>query len=467
MNIDPRTLSDRVRHIAGAIIGIVAAAAVSACVFALRGHVPVLSLGALYLFAVLPIAIFFGLPAAVATSVASMLAFNFFFLPPVHTLALHDSSDWFALVVFLVTAVVVSDLAARARRRAAESSQREREAAFLADVAATLLQVDHVQPRLKDVAERSAAVLGLRRARIELDSVRRPEGGEAAIDLRMGSRHVGRLFHDADDQVSAAAQARLVPALASILGVALDRERLSHAALEAETLRRSDAVKTAVLRAVSHDLRSPLTAIRAAGEGLGRDDIHLDEDDRTALLETITGEAARLERLVANLIDLSRLEAGAAQPRPELLTGDELVGRAIETVGVAAERVVVRLPDEPVAAFVDGPQIERALVNLIENALKFSAAPEPIEVEVERVGEELHVVVRDRGPGLTSAELNRIFEPFTRAHAARGGTGLGLAIATGFARANHGRVWAESVPGQGAVFTLALPSADVPAAVRG
>jgi two-component system sensor histidine kinase KdpD len=324
-----------------------------------------------------------------------------------------------------------------------------------------------VQPRLKDVAERVAAVLGLSRARIELESVRRPELGEAAIDLQAGSRHVGRLFHDAADDVSEAERRRILPALASILGVAIDRERLSHAALEAETLRRSDAVKTAVLRAVSHDLRSPLTAIRAAGEGLAREDIQLDSDDRAALLETITGEAARLERLVANLIDLSRLEAGAAEPRPALLTGDELVGRAIDTIGAAAERVVVRLPEEPVAAFVDGPQIERALVNLIENALKFSAAPEPIEVEVVRVADELHVVVRDHGPGLTRAELSRIFEPFTRATDVRGGTGLGLAIATGFARANHGRVSAESVPGQGAVFTLALPLADVPAAVRG
>jgi two-component system, OmpR family, sensor histidine kinase KdpD len=467
MNATLRTPSGRARHIRGAIVGVVAVAAVSGCLFALRPYVPVLSLGALYLFAVLPVAIFFGLPSAIAVSIASMLAFNFFFLPPVHTLALHDSSDWFALAVFLTTAVVVSELAARARRRADESWRREREAAFLADVAVTLLQTDRVQPRLKDVAERVAAVLGLSRARIELESVRRPEHGEAAIDLQVGSRHVGRLFHDAADDVSEAERRRILPALASILGVAIDRERLSHAALEAETLRRSDAVKTAVLRAVSHDLRSPLTAIRAAGEGLAREDIQLDSDDRAALLETITGEAARLERLVANLIDLSRLEAGAAEPRPALLTGDELVGRAIDTIGAAAERVVVRLPEEPVAAFVDGPQIERALVNLIENALKFSAAPEPIEVEVVRVADELHVVVRDHGPGLTRAELSRIFEPFTRATDVRGGTGLGLAIATGFARANHGRVSAESVPGQGAVFTLALPLADVPAAVRG
>jgi two-component system, OmpR family, sensor histidine kinase KdpD len=467
MNRRSRMPTGGARHVMGVLVGLAAVAAVSACVFALRAHVPVLSLGALYLFAVLPVAILFGLPSAIVVSVASMLAFNFFFLPPTHTLALHESSDWFALAVFLVTAVVVSELAARSRRRADESSQREREAAFLADVSAMLLEADHVQSRLKDVGERVAAVLGLRRARIELASVRRPERGEAAVDLRIGSRHVGRLFYDASDAVHVSAEARILSALASILAVAVDRERLSHAALEAETLRRSDAVKTAVLRAVSHDLRSPLTAIRAAGEGLGRGDIALDADDRSALIETITGEAARLERLVANLIDLSRLEAGAAEPRPELLTGDDLVAGAIETIGDAAERVVVKLPDEPVASFVDGPQIERALVNLIENALKFSAAAEPIEVEVAHIDGELRLVVRDHGPGLGPAELRRIFEPFTHASDTPGGTGLGLAIASGFARANGGRVWAESAPGEGAVFTLALPSAEIPAAVRG
>src|SRR6266480_386404 len=203
MTRDRRTPIGRAssKHVRGAVVGIVGVAAVSGCLYALRPYVPVLSLGALYLFAVLPVAIFFGLPSAVAVSVASMLAFNFFFLPPLHTLALHDSSDWFALAVFLTTAVVVSELAARARRRAEESAQREHEAAFLADVAAALLQADRVQPTLRDVAERVAAVLGLHRARIELESVRRPERGEAAIDLRVGSRDVGRLFHDAADDV--------------------------------------------------------------------------------------------------------------------------------------------------------------------------------------------------------------------------------------------------------------------------
>jgi two-component system, OmpR family, sensor histidine kinase KdpD len=439
--------------------------AVTGAIFAARSFAPVLSLGVLYLLAVVAVAVLFGLAYAVVVSVASMLAFNFFFLPPVHTFALRDSANWFALGVYLVTGVVVSELAARSRRRAADASQRELEAKLLASVAATLLEADRVQSRLKDVAGQLADALALSQARIELESLRRPDPGEAAADLRFGERHVGRLFFPAARSLPQFAEARLLPAVASILAVAVERDRLSRAAVEAETLRRSDAIKTAVLRAVSHDLRSPLTAIRAAGEGLRRADLQLEEEDRAELAETITTEAARLERLVTNLIDLSRLEAGAARPRPELWTADDLVGRALETLGAAAERVDVRLPDEPVAAVVDGAQAERVLVNLLENAVKFSSATDPIEVSVTGAENELVIRVRDHGPGVPPARAARIFDPF-ESSAPGAGMGLGLAIATGFAQANGGRVWFEPADGGGAVFALALPAAEVPAEVR-
>jgi two-component system sensor histidine kinase KdpD len=454
------------RSLYGACFSVAAVGVVTGTIFAVRDYVPVLSLGVLYLPAVLVVAVFFGLVFAVAVSLASMLVFNFLFLPPVHTLALRDSENWLALAVYLVTAVVVSELATRSRRRAAEAGQREREATFLADVAGILLEAEHVQGRLKDVAAAAAAALRIEAPRIELGSVRRPERGEAAADLQVGDRYVGRLFFGVGRAPAAAVAERVLPALASLLAVAIDRERLSRAALEAETLRRSDGIKTAVLRAVSHDLRSPLTAIRAAGEGLDRDDLRLDDHDRAALLQTITGEAARLERLVTNLIDLSRLEAEAARPRPELWTGDDLVGRALETLGDAADRVTVELPDEPVAALVDGAQIERVLVNLLENALKFASSGEPVEVLVAGADGELRIRVRDRGPGIAPEDLERIFEPFEQADGSSAGSGLGLAIASGFAQANGGRVWAEAAPEGGAVFTLAVPAADVPAPLR-
>jgi two-component system, OmpR family, sensor histidine kinase KdpD len=452
------------RHVAALLVSAALVAVVTGAVFALRGTAPVLSLGVLYLFAVLPVAVLFGTPYAVVVSVASMLAFNFFFLEPVHTFALRDSENWVALAVYLVTAVVAGELAGRSRRRAAEAQQREREAAFLAEVSSELLEAREVRDRLKEVGARTAEVLRLSGCRIELESLRRPDRGEAAVDLRAGQRHVGRLFFAETEHPRADVLERIVSPFASLLAVALDRERFARTALEAEALRRSDAIKTAVLRSVSHDLRSPLTAIRAAAEGLERTDLELDARDRAELVDAIRSEAVRLERVVTNLIDLSRLEAGAARPRPEVWSADELIGRALEPLGAAAERVVVDLPADPPAALVDAAQIERALVNLIENALKFSSRADPVTITVERVDDTVVIAVHDRGPGLTAAELGRIFEPFERGEA--GSTGLGLAIARGFAQANGGRVEATSRPGEGAVFSLVLPRADVPARVR-
>ena len=337
-------------------VSVAAVAIVTAAIFGLKQVAPVLSLGVLYVFAVLPIAVWYGLGYAIAVSVASMLAFNFFFLPPLHTLAMTDSENWVTLAVYLVTAVVVSELAALARRR-------------------------------------------------------------------------------------------------------------SMAAVEAEALRRSDAVKTAVLHAVSHDLRSPLTAIRVASEGLDSGSVRLDEADRAELLDTIRLETARLERLVSNLLDLSRLEAGAARPQPELWSIDELISRTLEGLGAEAARVSIVDTHEAPPVRVDAAQLERVLVNVLENALRLSSPADPVVVEVEPSADEILIRVTDRGPGLADEDLERIFEPFE--HGSGRGTGLGLAIARGFAQANACRLWAESRPGSGATFVLGLPAAADPARLAG
>jgi two-component system sensor histidine kinase KdpD len=268
--------------VSGLLFSAVAVAAVTGAIFGLRTFTPVLSLGVLYVFAVLPVAVGWGLAYAVPVSITSMLAFNFFFLAPVHTFALQDSENWFALAVYLVTGVVVSELAARARRRAVEAEERERAAAKLAEKT-----------------------------------------------------------------------------------------------VEAEALRRSNIAKTAVLRAVSHDLRSPLTAIKVASEGLESAAFQLGSTERAALLTAIRLEAERLDRLVANLLDLSRLEVGALSAKPELWSIDELVGRALDALGLEAPRVTVSLPDQVALVEVDAGQIERSLVNLLENALKFFLARWP------------------------------------------------------------------------------------------
>jgi K+-sensing histidine kinase KdpD len=362
------------RRLQAALACIGAVAAVTGLIFGLKPFIPVLSLVVLYVLAVLPVAIVWGLPFAIAVSIASMLAFNFFFLAPVHTFTLQDSRNWLVLAVFIVTSIVVSELAARSRRRA-------REAAMHARAATALLE---------------------------------------------------------------------------------ERERLAQEALEAEALRRADAIKTALLRAVSHDLRTPLMAISASASALARRDLSIDDTDRAELLATILDASERLDHLVGNLLDLSRLQAGAAQPEPELREVDDLVVRALDELGRDGRRVEVTLPDDPPTVRVDAQQIERVLVNVLENALKYSPPDEPVHVNVSATGTEALVRVIDRGPGIPSDDLERIFEPFHRGgRKDTAGAGLGLAIARGFAQANGGRLWAESLAGQGAAFVLALPAVRV------
>src|SRR5215210_8612379 len=214
-----------VRHAAGILTSVAAVALVTGVIYALEPIAPVLSLGVLYLFAVLPVAVLWGLAYALPVSIASMLAFNWFFLPPRHSFELADSENWVALAVYLATAVVVSELAARSRRRAAEAEQRAREAALLAEVAGVLLESSSVQAELAGIEMRVASVLGATGATITLETEQPPDADESAYVLRAGDRFVGRLF--LPDETRARSSARVLGALASLLAVAVDRERLA------------------------------------------------------------------------------------------------------------------------------------------------------------------------------------------------------------------------------------------------
>jgi two-component system sensor histidine kinase KdpD len=449
-----------------AVVSVAAIAAVSAVIHGLDEIAPILGLGSLYLFAVVPIAIAWGLAYAILASILSFLAFNFFFLPPLYTFTLAETSNWVALAVYLVTAIVVSELAARARRRAAEAEQRGREEALLADVATAFLQGRATISDLEGLEGRIAEILKAESARIELGPQREPPPGESPFELKAGGNRVGTLYLREGAEPSLVIRRRFLPALASLLAVAVERERLAREAVEAEALRRSDTIKTAVLQAVSHDLRSPLTAVVTAVETLRSPSLRLQPDDREALLDTIATEAGRLGRLVRDLLDLSRLQAGAARSNREIWTVDELVGQALADLGPDGERVRVTLPTDLPPVATDAAQLRRVLANLIENALKFSPEQERVTVRATATRKEVIVRVVDCGPGIDQSKLDQVFEPFWRADTTGrvGGSGVGLAIAKGFTEANGGRIWAESRPGQGACFAVALPLAPVPAA---
>jgi two-component system, OmpR family, sensor histidine kinase KdpD len=466
-------------HALAAAASLAAVALVTGAIFALDSVAPVLSLGVLYLFAVLPVAALWGLGYAIPVSVVSLLAFNYFFLPPRHTFRLADSENWVALAVYLFVAVVVSGLAARARRRTAEAEQRRREATLSAEISALLLESYEVQPQLERIAARVAAMLGGSGGRIELHPTGLPLQDETGLDLVAGEREVGRLFLVAETPRDPEIATRVSAMVASLLATAIEREELAqHAreaearrrseAIQAEALRRSDAVKTAVLRSVSHDLRSPITAIMAASEVLESTGESLEPNEQEELLRSISAQVHRLDRLVSNLLELSRLEAGASNPVLELWTVDGLVARALDAIGPAGERIEVLLPDESPPVRVDGTQIEHLLVNLLENALKFSPELARVTVRAEHTAGEVVVRVVDHGPGLSREAQAHVFEPFDRAGRADGdaGSGLGLAIARGFAQVNGGRLWVESELGRGSIFALALPAVGASVVAR-
>jgi two-component system sensor histidine kinase KdpD len=450
----------------GAAVGVGAVAAVTITIELLDGIVPVLSLGVLYVFSVLVVAIFWGPLVAVPVAIASMLAFNFFFLEPLYTFTLADRSNWLALAVYVVVAIVVGSLASRYRTRGAEAEQRERESALLADIAADLLRGVPLDESLEQIEKRTAMVLGVSKVRIALGEQPRAASRESPHPLTVEGRTVGVLYTPEDEEPTLGTQRRLLPALAALLGVTLEREALAREAVAAETLRRSDTVKTAVIQAVSHDLRTPLATIEQALDGLESEELALSADDRRALLETVRAEHRRLKRLVENLLDLSRLQARAADARQELWTVDELIAQALDALP-GGERVVVTTPDELPPVHVDATQMQRALSNVVENALRLSPADETVSVRLTATRKDVLIRVTDRGPGVPEAERERIFEPFHRVagRSDEPGAGLGLAIARGFTEANGGRMWLESREGQGASFVIALPLAELPTAV--
>jgi two-component system, OmpR family, sensor histidine kinase KdpD len=246
-------------------------------------------------------------------------------------------------------------------------------------------------------------------------------------------------------------------ALAEAAELARERDRMQAEAIEAEALRRSDELKTALLRAVSHDLRSPLTSMIAAGSAL--DSPSLTPEERNELSGAVVEEGQRLSRLVENLLDVSRLESGNAEPRREPIDLTGVLEAARESIGADPGQVRLPVDSEAPAFDADPVQLERVFANLIENGVRHSGG-RPVLVRSRQTGGRLVVRVVDQGPGVPEQDRERIFEPFYRRADANQGFGLGLAIARGFVEANGGEIAVESVPGQGSTFVVSFPLAE-------
>ncbi|HTU77970.1 MAG TPA: DUF4118 domain-containing protein [Solirubrobacteraceae bacterium] len=468
----------------GATVALAAVALSTLIVYPLAHIAPVVSLSVVYLPAVLVVSITWGVWLGLATAVISAAAFNFFHLPPVGRFTLQNSSNWVALGAFLVVAILASSVAEVTRARARDADERRREADLAAEMARLLLRGDDLAEALPTAAARLAQMLELGSASIQMETVEADER-TIAFPLREGTRRLGTLVVGADTSEAKLRrlQERVVPALEALLSAALEREGLLTGVVETAALRRADTVKTALLRAVSHDLRSPLTAITAAGAAVGSPS--LSPEEREEMAAVIQEEARRLSRLVDNLLDLSRLQAGAAEPRRQWVSVEELIRAAVAELAARPEDFALSIDRDLPLVRVDAVQMERAFVNVLENARRHSgghpvsvrgravrslasARRQPTRADADGAGAEEHrgrgdrVIVRvvDRGPGIPPAQLERVFEPFYRAGTAGSGhrgSGLGLSIARGFTEANAGSLHVESLPGQGATFVFEFP----------
>jgi two-component system sensor histidine kinase KdpD len=408
------------------------------------------SLSVVYLVGVLLVSVVWGATLGIAMSVLSAAAFNFFHITPTGGFTIAEGENWIVLGAFLVAAVVASSVAEAARMRTQEALQRGREAQLAAELARLLLGASDLTAALGPAAQRIAEAYGLSSCRLVLEQIA-ADAQTSVIPLTRGEQRLGTLVVPRD---APAAVSAVRPPLEALIAAGLARDTLTREVVETRALRRSDEIKTAVLRAVSHDLRSPVTAIVTSAEALASP--HLDEEERRELAAGITAESTRLGRLIDKLLELSRLEAGAATPHRDWCALEELLREAITSAGVEPSRVRIVVDRNLPLVRADAGQLERAFANLIENAARYSGE-DPISVRARESGGRILVRVVDRGPGITPAERERIFTPFVRGENGTGGSGLGLAIVRGFIEANGGRVHVESARGHGASFVVELP----------
>jgi two-component system, OmpR family, sensor histidine kinase KdpD len=433
-------------------------AVATALIYPLKRVSPVLSLGVLYVLAVVVMSTLWGLTFGIGTSVLSAAAFNFFHLPPGGRFDLADERDWVALLVFVIVAVSTGLVAELARIHSDEAEQRRQEADLAAEMAQLLLGPAQLDEALQLTARRLATAMAVGSAAISLGDEDADERS-LAFALQADGRRIGTLILPAT--LSRAERTRIadrvVPSLESLLAAALHSSELQSEVVETVALRRSDELKTAVLRSVSHDLRTPLTAILMAATALDAE--HPTSEKVGDVREQVLDAGTRLWRLIEKLLDLSVLQAGRAMPHSMWYSVEEVLQEAIEQTGVAPEAFKLSVqPDMPLLQGDPG-QLERAFVNVLENAARYSRG-KPVSVRARTVGRRIRVLIVDQGPGIPASQQERIFLPFYRAPAQDepgSGSGLGLAITRGFLELNGGRINVESVIGQGTSFVVEFP----------
>jgi two-component system sensor histidine kinase KdpD len=511
------------------LLAVAVVAVVSLLIAVAESYSHVSNISNLYIIGIAVLAARRGLYPAVLASMMAFLAFDWFFVPPIHVFTVDDPSEYVALATLLVTGVVIGQLLTTVRRSATEAQARQRHTQLLYDVSQAALSESNVGAVYKLALDRLNETLGLPWSRVltrgemgfeqvvysgfnapslpdethwlqrvaeegltlgvweqfenhvrmvrELDissgRVASSEGGtlrQVYVPLRIESRVEGVLVVGtrATDEPLSHEERQLLLAFANQLAIAVQRDRLADEQAHWRAIEESDRLKSALVSSVSHELKTPLAAIKASATSLLQDGYRDPLDPHRELAQSIDRETDRLTKLVANLLDMSRLESGGLQPHLELTSIADVVADVLDRMEpILHDRPIdVNVPEDLPPTPLDFVLISQVVTNLLDNAVRYSSPGAPISLSAEIAREQLRVTVFNEGSHIPRAELDKLFEKFYRVSTNTGGTGLGLAIVRGIVETHGGRIWAENVGRRGVAFTFTLPSPPIDSAHR-
>jgi two-component system, OmpR family, sensor histidine kinase KdpD len=440
-----------------------------------------------FLLVVLLLASRWGLTIATTTAVVATLAFNYFFLPPVHTFTIADPQNWIALLAFLTSAIVASRLSERARREALNATRRRKEVERLYSLSQQLLATDNVMELLNSIPHyvrdafglKAAAMFLPKRKEVYRTGLDHPElseeqlesvsgRGEPVVDearqlcfvpLRIGVRPVGSIGLE-----GALLSRETLEAVGSLIAISIERAGAVETLTRAEAARESEKLRSALLDSVTHEFRTPLTSIKASVTTLLAP-AQIDPEGQKELLTVIDEETDRLNRLVGEAAEMAQLDAQQVELRRETCAVRRVVEAALEKSKqvLTGRDVKLHLPESLPSVRIDLERIAEVLVQLLENAAKYSPPGTPITISAEPTGKMVSLSVADRGPGIDDMELSLIFEKFYRGRDQRyrvQGTGMGLAIAKAIVEAHGGTISVTSQLGSGSVFHFTVPAGE-------
>jgi two-component system sensor histidine kinase KdpD len=465
------------RRLAGYALAVLLAPLLTLFLVGLRNGLNLTSDVLFFLVAVIAVALVGGFVPAVLEAVAGSLLLNYYFVPPIHKWTIAEANNWLALGIFVAVGLVTSSIVDRAARRSKQAARASAESELLVTAAGSVLRG---QQALSAVLDRVREAFGMQSVTLlerGPGGSRSPMGGWAPV-ATSGDPSLARP-EDADVDVPVtdglclglrgralpASDRRILGAFAAYAAAALEQQRLTAEAEAARPIAEADRMRTALLAAVSHDLRTPLASAKAAVTSLRSRDVQWAEEDRNELLATADESLDRLTHLVDNLLDMSRLQAGALAVFPRPADLEEIVSRSLDDLGPPARSVMVEMPQTLPEVRVDPAILERVIANVTANALRYSPEGSPPLLTASTLGDRVELRIVDRGPGIPEADRDRVFVPFQRLGDTDNttGVGLGLALSRGLTEAMGGTLEPEDTPGGGLTMTLSLPAVPAPA----